>query len=202
MDRHDWDERYAGAELVWSAGPNQFVEQYVSTLPPGRCIDIACGEGRNAIWMAERGWRSEGSDFSRVALDKAARIAESRQVAVTWRCVDVVEDQPEPGAFDLVVMAYLQIPAAERRRVIAHAVEALVPGGHLFLVGHALSNLTEGVGGPKDPAALYEPDDLRADIGAIGSGVVIERCEHVRRSVTTDSGPRDAIDTVMVARRT
>ena len=56
MDANAWDERYAATELVWSAGPNQFVEHEVADLPPGRALDLACGEGRNARWLADRGW--------------------------------------------------------------------------------------------------------------------------------------------------
>ena len=77
MDRHDWDARYAGEQLVWSAEPNRFLVAEVDGLTPGRALDVACGEGRNAIWLAEQGWTVTGVDFSPVALDKARRTGRS-----------------------------------------------------------------------------------------------------------------------------
>ncbi len=74
MDRNAWDERYAGDELVWSAQPNRFLVAEVETLPPGRALDLACGEGRNAVWLAERGWDVTGVDFSNAGIDKARRL--------------------------------------------------------------------------------------------------------------------------------
>ena len=84
MDRHDWDARYAGEQLVWSAEPNRFLVAEVDGLPPGRALDVACGEGRNAIWLAEHGWMVTAVDFSAVAIDKGRRLAAARDVAVHW----------------------------------------------------------------------------------------------------------------------
>ena len=75
MDAAGWDARYAGSDLVWGNGPNRFVERELADLPPGRALDIACGEGRNAIWLAHRGWRATGVDFSSVAVERARRLA-------------------------------------------------------------------------------------------------------------------------------
>src|ERR1700712_1041252 len=88
MDAQTWDERYAAAGLVWSATPNQFVAAELAALPPGRALDLACGEGRNALWLADRGWQVTAVDFSRVALDKgralAARQAGSGPPQLDW----------------------------------------------------------------------------------------------------------------------
>ena len=78
MDSQLWDARYAAADLVWSAGPNATVAALTADLPPGRALDVAAGEGRNAIWLAERGWDADALDFSRVGLDRAERIAADR----------------------------------------------------------------------------------------------------------------------------
>ena len=119
MDRHAWDDRYAGTELVWSAGPNQFVEEHARTLTPGRALDVACGEGRNAVWLAEQGWDVVGIDFSAVAIEKARQISSAREVEVDWRVGDVTDPDVLGGdAFDLVVVAYLHLPAAEMAVVL------------------------------------------------------------------------------------
>ena len=123
-----WDERYAGSELVWSAEPNQFVGAECADLPPGRAVDLAAGEGRNAIWLARRGWNVTAVDFSQVALDKGRQLA--GDTAVDWVCADATTWRGE--GYDLVVLAYLQLPAAERGRPpSATAFDALVPGRHV-----------------------------------------------------------------------
>ena len=200
MEREEWDERYAGQELVWSAEPNRFVEEECRAMTPGRALDLAAGEGRNAIWLAGRGWSVTAVDFSSVALDKGRRLAERQGDAVaagvTWVCADVRTWQPDPGRFDLVVIAYLQVPAPDRRQVMGHAVEALAPGGTLLVVGHDRANLERGVGGPQDPAVLYRPEDIVADLAAAGD-LVVERSATVERP--TPSGA--ALDALVRVRR-
>ena len=152
MDSASWDRRYTGSELVWTAEPNRFLVAETETLAPGRAIDLACGEGRNAIWLAERGWRAVGADFSEVGLRKARELADSRGVNVEWVAADLLDYRPGPQAFDLVLVFYLQLAAADRQRVLQAAVEAVAPGGTFLLVAHDSSNLQHGHGGPHDPA--------------------------------------------------
>src|SRR5690242_3987552 len=118
MDRDEWDRRYAGTELLWTARPNRFLVAEVDGLAPGRALDLACGEGRNAVWLADRGWRATGVDFSRVALEKAQRLAEAHGLVVEWVEADLVGYVPEPGAFDLVILFYLQVSEHERGRIV------------------------------------------------------------------------------------
>lgn len=113
MDSHDWDARYAGEDLLWRADPNQFLVDEAGDLAPGRVLDVACGEGRNAIWLAGRGWQATGVDFSAVGLAKAARLAAERGVAVKWIEADLTEWSPPLEAFDL---AELTIVKAEQVR--------------------------------------------------------------------------------------
>ena len=198
MDRADWDARYAAADLVWSAEPNRFVEAETEALPPGRALELAAGEGRNAIWLAENGWNVTAVDFSRVALQKAAHLAAARGVTLELSEADVTLDRPEHGAFDLVLVAYLQTPANDRAAWLGHAVHALAPGGTLLLVGHDRSNLAHGYGGPQDAAVLTTPDELATDLAA--AGLEIEKAELVERVVQTPDGPRTAIDHLVRAR--
>ena len=99
MDSHEWDRRYAGAELVWTAEPNRFVVDELADLPPGRALDLGAGEGRNSVWLAARGWQVTAVDFSAVGLDKGRRLAGARGVAVDWVCADVLGYQPEAQSF-------------------------------------------------------------------------------------------------------
>lgn len=186
MDAHAWDERYAASDLVWSREPNRFVAAELADLPPGTAVDLAAGEGRNAIWLASRGWSATAVDFSQVALDKGARLGEG--LDVTWVCADATTWTPDEPV-DLVVVAYLQVPAPDRRRAVRNAVRMLRPGGTLLLVAHDSTNLTDGTGGPQDPAVLMTADDVVGDLtSADGLDVEVLRAERVAREVASDDG--------------
>ena len=154
MKREAWDTKYAGSDFLWKEEPNRFLVSELDGLPPGRALDLACGEGRNAVWLAQQGWSVTGVDFSQVGLAKAAQLAERRGVEVEWVAADLLEYRP-PAALDLVVVFYFQVPADERRLVLSRAAAALAPGGTVLVVAHDLINLGEGVGGPQEPEVLY-----------------------------------------------
>ena len=198
MKSEDWDSRYAGSELLWTADANRFLVAEASDFAPGRALDLACGEGRNAVWLAERGWTVRGVDFSGVALEKAKKLAKARGVDAEWVHADLLEYGPEPAAYDLVVVLYLQIPAAERRTVLRRAAGALAPGGVLLVVAHDSSNLEHGWGGPRDPAVLYDATDVRGDLAE--TGVEIERADVVERPVDSPDGEKIALDLLLRAR--
>lgn len=199
MDREDWNHRYAGRELLWTATPNRFLVAETAGLEPGRALDLACGEGRNAVWLAEQGWTVTGVDFSDVGLEKARRLAGARGVDVNWVTADLRDYRPEPHAHDLVLLFYLQVPAAEREPIVRAAAEAVAPNGTLLLVAHDRSNLEEGYGGPQEPAVLYTADDVTADLG--GTGLHVERAERVRRPVQEADGEHVALDALVRAAR-
>ena len=195
--REDWNARYAGSELLWTAEPNRRFASEVEDLTPGRALDLACGEGRNAVWLAERGWKTIGVDFSDVALAKAERLAASRGVVVDWVLADVLEHEPERGAFELVTLLYLQLPHDELSEVLRSAVAALAPGGTLLVLGHDTRNLAEGHGGPRDASVLFTPEEVVAEL----AGLVVERAETVARPVTLEDGEAIALDALVRARR-
>jgi SAM-dependent methyltransferase len=198
MKREDWNRRFAGADPVHAtAVPNRFLLAEVADLAPGRALDLGCGAGRNAVWLAERGWRVTAVDFSEVALAMARALAAARGVDVEWVDADVVTWTPPARAFDLVCVLYVQLPAPERRILLAHAAGAVRPGGTLLVVGHDLLNLTEGWGGPKQPDVLYTPHDLAREV----DGLVIDKAERVRRPVEDGGLRHDAIDALVRARR-
>lgn len=170
MHAHDWDERYSAAELLWRADPNEWVRKRASRLAAGRALDLATGEGRNAVWLASRGWAVTAVDFSQVGLDKAQRLEQHRAGSaahpVRWVLADVVDFEPD-GMFDLVLVVYLHVPPPQRTEVLRRAAEAVAPGGRLLVVGHHRDNLTAGTGGPQDPELLYSQHDLLSDLAGI-----------------------------------
>lgn len=198
MDADTWDARYRDTELMWSVGPNAFVAEICGDFAPGRSIDLAGGEGRNAIWLAERGWDSTAVDFSAVALDKARQIAEQRGVTITTEVADLTDYVPTPGGYDLVVVAYLQIPDDQLTPILRRAGEAVAPGGRFVLVAHDVENLEHGYGGPQHLEVLTTPDQV---VGALDDGLEIERAEVAERHVETDDGTKTALDTIVVAHR-
>lgn len=199
MDAQDWDARYASAELVWGARANRWVEAELADHPPGRALDLACGEGRNALWLAGRGWHVTAVDFSAVALDKGRTLesAQDREAPrVDWVRASALDYRPaEP--VDLALLCYLQVTADERRQAITHAAAALAPGGVLLVVAHDSRNLREGTGGPQEPSVLYTAADVSADLA--DSGLMVDRAEAVLRPV--DGAPRPAIDALLRAHR-
>ena len=197
--RDDWNARYAQKELLWTAAPNRRFAEEVAGLAPGRALDLACGEGRNAVWLAERGWQVTGVDFSDVALAKAAELAASRGVEVDWVVADVLDVRAGAReAFDLVVVLYLQLPREAMLRAIRGAARAVAPGGTLLVLGHDSANIADGHGGPKDPSVLYTADDL---VPAL-DGLAVEHAGPVQRTVALDQGGEAvAIDALVRARR-
>src|SRR5579875_2232978 len=195
MERHEWDERYSGPDLVWGPVPNRFVVEELAGLRPGRALDLGTGEGRNAIWLAAQGWQVTGVDFSAAGLARAAALAAERGVTVDWVNADLRAYRPEPGAYDLVLIAYLQMRADPLAGVLAGAAAALAPGGTLLVVGHDRENLSRGVGGPQDPELLYTPDQIVAGL----SGLTVTAAE--RRERPVEGAGRPAIDTVVRAVR-
>jgi SAM-dependent methyltransferase len=192
-----WDQRYSGPDLVWGAGPNRFAAEELTAQPPGRAIDLGTGEGRNAIWLAERGWRVTAVDFAAAGLARAARLAAERGVSVEWVQADLLDYQPAPGGYDLVLIAYLHLPSASLARVFRAAATAVAPGGTLLVIGHDRDNITRGHGGPQDPGRLYTPALVTAEL----DGLAIRRAEQVLRPVQTPEGERTAIDTLVRAER-
>jgi SAM-dependent methyltransferase len=196
VERNDWNRKHGEAGLLFGAEPNRFLVAEVEGLEPGRALDVACGAGRNAVWLAEQGWAVTGIDFSDVALANARGLAAERGVEVEWVEADLRVWEP-PGTFDLVAVLYLQVPAEERRLVLGRAAEAVAPGGTLLVVGHDLQNLNGGHGGPKDPRVLFTPEDVAAEL----AGLEVEKAERVLRPVETEDGEAQAIDALVRARR-
>ncbi|MCP2295198.1 Methyltransferase domain-containing protein [Nocardia amikacinitolerans] len=214
MDAADWDARYAQSELVWGAPPNSTVVEHVygldrrvpprpdtadgETLP--RALDLACGEGRNAVWLATHGWEVHAVDYSQVGIDKgrtvATRLSRSVRGRITWQCADVTDLDAAgvTGPYELVLMVFLHLPAEQRRAVLRRAAELLTPAGTLLVLGHDTLNLAEGFGGPPDPSILFTPDDIVADLAAT-SDLEIRTAERVLRPTEH----RDAIDALVIA---
>lgn len=179
--------------------PNAWVEAQAAGLTPGRAADVGAGEGRNALWLASRGWEAQAVDFSSSALAAGRARATELGLAVTFTEADATTWRADPPV-DLVVMAYLQLAVDDTAAAVRSALLSLGAGGRLLLVAHDRDNLTRGVGGPQDPAILTTEVELRAAVDGLDDPGAIEvlECAQVERHLERG---RTAIDVVLVARR-
>ncbi len=194
MDSDGWDERYSSKEYVWNMAPNQFVEAHLSDLTPGRAIDLGAGEGRNAVWLASKGWKVTAVDFSDVGLDKGRRLADEHDVSVEFTCADATTYEP-PEPVDLVILSYLQVGPDGRGAVLAHSKTWLKPGGTLFVIAHDRTNIAGGYGGPSSESVCYNVDETVAAF----EGLNIDTAVVAERVVDTPEGERVALDTLVIA---
>jgi SAM-dependent methyltransferase len=197
--RERWDRRYAGQEMVWSTEPNALFASLVRSLEPGTALDVACGEGRNGIWLAEQGWRVTAVDFSSVGVARGREIADRRNVTLDWVVANVV-DLPV-ASYDLVAILYLHTGAAERALWLPHLIHMVAPGGTLIYIGHHPRNISEGTGGPQDPTLLPDVQQIVAllDDFRIDRAEVHTRSVHQEKGHGGGDGP--AFDTVVQAYR-
>jgi len=194
-----WDDFYAG-RTRWSGRPNELLVAEVQDEPPGDALDLGCGEGGDAIWLAQQGWRVTAVDVAAAALAFGAEQARRAGVAdaIRWVRHDLDETFPD-GSFDLVASCYLQSPVALDRAAILRAAAAAVrPGGLVVVVGHAgppsWNPDGHGVGMPRAAEVLADLD--------LGEGWVVERCDDVERSAPDPDGrPGTRPDSVVRARR-
>ncbi len=153
-----WDARYAERDQVWSGAPNGTLVAELDGRAAGRALDVGCGEGADAIWLAGQGWRVTATDISAVALDRARRAAQVAAVEVDWRLVDIADGPPEPGGFDLVTTHYPALRHTDDGAAIRGLLGAVAPGGTLLVVGHAPSQ--EAADHGWDPEGWVQPEDV------------------------------------------
>jgi len=191
-----WDARYASSPSVWSLDPNEFVVAELSELPIGKMVDVAGGEGRNALWFAARGWQVENVEFSKVALEKFANRAKKAGLTelVTSNLADATSAKllTEPT---LSVVAYLQLPWVDLEKALDNLL-VQQSSGVIFGVWHGARNLVDGYGGPPSAAMLVSESQLTE--WAEKHGLDFRVQERIR-SVKTDAGDRQAIDVTLFA---
>jgi SAM-dependent methyltransferase len=192
-----WNERYSTEGFIFGVEPNRFVAEHLAGLSPRRVLDLGCGQGRNAVWLALQGHEVTALDLSDVAVSQARRLAEEAGVSPRLDVADLLDWDSEPDSADLVLLSYLQLPEPTRRTVHAKAVHALAPGGTVFLIAHHLDNVTEGVGGPPYPEVNYTEEDLAGDF----ADLEIARLEKVMREVDRPGVTGTAIDVMLIAHK-
>lgn len=170
-----WDARYGETGFAYGNQPNDFLREQVAHLPVGEALCLAEGEGRNGVYLAELGHAVTVQDLSAVGLAKAQRLAEERGVSIRTSCGDLREFRPAAASTDLVVAIWMHLLPALRAEVLARAIEALRPGGHLLLEFYSPRQLALGTGGPPTVDLLVEPEQLRRELAGVELLVLNER---------------------------
>jgi SAM-dependent methyltransferase len=163
-----WDQRYSEPDYVYGTAANDFLVQSLPLLPPnGSVLCLAEGEGRNAVFLAERGYQVTAVDSSMVGLAKARALAGERRVAITTCVADLADYQLPQDSFDLIVAIFCHLPPPLRRQVLAQVEPSLRRGGVFLLEGYTPKQLEYGTGGPPDPALLMQLDELRRELAPL-----------------------------------
>jgi SAM-dependent methyltransferase len=196
----EWDARYGEREeKMWSGQPNGRLVAEIADRTPGRALDVGCGEGADAIWLARRGWTATAIDISDVAVCRAREAAELAGATVEWVCGDALQTPFPAGSFDLVSMQYPALPKAAGEAAVRRLLDTMRPGGLLLAVYHDLDHehrehmTSQGV----DPADYVGPDDLFL---LIGDDFTVE-LHAVEPRIDPPPGSPHIADVVLRARR-
>ncbi|HUC36548.1 MAG TPA: class I SAM-dependent methyltransferase [Acidimicrobiales bacterium] len=195
----EWDERYASAEQVWSGQPNEALVAEVGDLEPGTALDVGCGEGADAIWLAGRGWQVTALEVSTVALERAAASAEKVGAHVEWVNAGLLDAALPSSGFDLVSAQYpalLKTPTSDAERALLAAVGTR---GHLLVVHHTVVDVEKAKAHGCDPADYVSPADVAALLDDESWEVKWE--EGRPRHVCVGAGAHHKDDTVLHAQR-
>ena len=200
-----WDQRYRSSSTLWSGEANPQLVTEASDLPPGSALDVGCGEGADAIWLAERGWRVTAVDVSTVALDRGAAHAHdvSAEVAqrITWLPADVAEWSPPVASYDLVSAQFMHLPQVQREVLHSRLAGSVAPGGTLLVVGHHPSDLQSGVPRPSVPGLLFTSSEVADSLAEAAWLIEVDEAR-ARQTLDPEGQVTTIHDAVLRARRT
>lgn len=193
-----WDERYSEPGLVYGSQANDFLVQVADRLPTGRALCLGEGEGRNAVFLAERGMEVVAVDLSKAGLDKAARLAAERGVALTTVVADLADFVIEPAGWDVITAIWCHLPQPLRGQVHRAVVAGLRPAGVFVLEAYTPSQLQRGTGGPRSLDLLSSLAELREELAGLELLHAVEREREVHEGAY-HNGPSDVVQ--ILARR-
>lgn len=204
MDQASWEARYSEKPSIWSGKPNPQLVSEIEGMSPGRALDVGSGEGADAVWLAQRGWRVTGVDISRTALAKAEQHARAvgAEIAerIEWRHADLRVEAPEPAAYELVSSQFMHLPTKERRELFSGLAAAVAPGGTLLIVGHHPSDLRTSAHRMHFPDMMFTAEEVADTLDPALWDIVSVQSRP--RSVKSSEGHHTTIqDAVLVARR-
>ncbi len=198
LDAAFWDERYRSRDEPWSDDINDRVADAVAGVEPGRALDAGCGEGADAIWLAEHGWDVTAADISSVALERGR--ANDATGRVKWLQADLLVWEPVAAAYDLITAHFVHFPRPQREIVFRRLAAAVRPRGTLLIVGHHPSDLQTTARRPPLPEVFYTADEIAALLEP-GDWEIVDAGAFARSATDPDGRPITVHDTVLRARR-
>jgi SAM-dependent methyltransferase len=193
-----WDELYQSSEQLFSGNPNGALVAEVGDMPPGQALDVGCGEGGDALWLARKGWQVTAVDISRTALERAAAAGTDVADRVAWTRTDLTVAPPPAGAFDLVSVQYFPLPRRPEHTALRRLLEAVTPGGTLLFVSHDLADFPSDHEHSLDPADYYQPKEVAT---LLGDDWTIQIDETRPRTAPAPPGTHHVHDVVLRAQR-
>jgi SAM-dependent methyltransferase len=181
--QNQWNERYARQEYIYGTEPNNFLKEKLANIKPGRILFPAEGEGRNAVYAALLGWKSDAFDQSIEGQKKAIQLAKQKGVSINYFIQSLDDWNSEPGQFDCIALIFVHLPEALRKKVHQSAIKALKPGGTLILEAFTINQLTRSSGGPKISELLFTTDQIKNDVSSLSEVEIVET------QVILDEGP-------------
>ena len=196
MDAQFWEEMYRSRDQVFSGAPNGVLVTEVGDLPPGQALDVGCGEGADALWLARHGWQVTAVDISGTALERAAAAATDVLGSVAWVHADLTTTRPPASSFDLVSVQYFPLSHRPDHAALRGLLDAVAPGGTLLFVSHDPADLAPRQG--FDPSDYYQPDDIARLLDHDWTVVINETRP---RTAPAPAGTHHTHDTVLRAQR-
>jgi SAM-dependent methyltransferase len=204
MDEAFWNDRYHSSSALWSGEPNPHLVNEAADLVPAAALDVGCGEGADAMWLAERAWEVTAVDLSSVALERAATRASEAGVdiaaRITWLHADLTDWVPVAASYDLVSAQFLHLPKGQRELIFRRIAESVAPGGTLLIVGHHPSDLSTTIPRPRVPDLLFAASEVAALLAPEDWVVLVDEARP-RQTLDPDGRTTTVHDAVLKARR-
>lgn len=163
MSSDFWNERYAAVEYVYGIEPNDFFKEQLNLLPAGKILLPGEGEGRNAVYAAQKGWQVDAFDISSAAMQKAQKLANEKQVKINYQIDDLLFFQPKMDFYNTTALIFVHLPRKQRRIVSVKLWESLRQGGKLIMEVFSKEQLNFQTGGPSDAELLYSEAEILSD---------------------------------------
>lgn len=174
-----WDKRYAVADYVYGKSANTFLQENINRIPKGRVLCLAEGEGRNAVFLAGKGYDVVAVDASSVACDKALCLAREQQVTLSYTVIDLAEYDFGCNRWDAIISIFCHLPPSLRQQIHSRIAQALKPGGIFLLEAYTPKQLSLGTGGPPVVEMMMDACSLKNEL----SELQFELCQEIERDV-------------------
>ena len=172
MTKEFWNERYKQADFAYGTLPNQQFKEFLTTIPVGRLLLPAEGEGRNAVFAAKMGWQVDAFDMSESGRQKAIQLAIEENVMINYIIDDISSFSAEPNSYDCIAFVYAHLPSDERKISLKKFQTYLKPGGKFFVLGFSKNQLGKDSGGPKNAEMLYSIEEIKIDFSDLHINII------------------------------